>query len=149
MTLIYFSSSFSQHLTWRDIQHLIVRSSQPLDPVGRYALRWRPRPNWRINGANVLGICQFPSKPCFTPTASSIYSARSLSFGHFSYLWRTDFAVRGDINFCCEKKIGNLLVKQQNIDNEENMIFSTFSTSTTQGNCPVDDSWITNLWKAQ
>lgn len=42
-------------LTWRDVQHLIVRSSQPLDPplVGRYALRWRPRPTWRINRANV------------------------------------------------------------------------------------------------
>ena len=72
MTLIYFSSSFSQHLTWRDIQHLMVRSSQPLDPppVGRYALYWRPRPTWRINGANVSGICQFPLKPCYAPTAS-------------------------------------------------------------------------------
>ncbi|PFX28201.1 Proprotein convertase subtilisin/kexin type 6 [Stylophora pistillata] len=42
-------------LTWRDIQHLIVRSSQPLDPppVGRHALYWRPRPLWKINKANV------------------------------------------------------------------------------------------------
>ena len=95
MTLIHFPSSFSPRLTWRDIQHLIVRSSQPLDPplVGRYALRWRPRPTWRINGANVSGICQFPLKLFLRP-ASSIYSARSLSFilwiGHFSYLWGTN-----------------------------------------------------------
>ncbi|XP_066023915.1 uncharacterized protein [Pocillopora verrucosa] len=37
------------NLTWRDVQHLIVRSSQPLGPSSRR----RPQPSWKINTANL------------------------------------------------------------------------------------------------
>ena len=46
--------SFSQNLTWRDVQHLIVRSSQPLDSSA--VSQRRSTPSWRTNAANLTGI---------------------------------------------------------------------------------------------
>lgn len=48
---------FSPELTWRDIQHLIVRSSKPLNPPWRRSASYSERrsPSWRVNNANLRG----------------------------------------------------------------------------------------------
>ena len=51
--------SFSPDLTWRDIQHLIARSSQPLSPPildNRWSRHW---PSWGTNGAGLTGKFKF------------------------------------------------------------------------------------------
>lgn len=45
-------NAFSSSLTWRDIQHLIARSSKPLNPPGG---RSRRNPEWRVNNASLQG----------------------------------------------------------------------------------------------
>jgi len=42
-------------LAWRDIQHLIARSSKPLHPPISSHCRRCERPSWRNNAANLTG----------------------------------------------------------------------------------------------
>ncbi len=47
---------FSPELTWRDVQHLIARSSKPLAPrVLATRSSRRPTPHWTENAANLSG----------------------------------------------------------------------------------------------
>ena len=156
MTLIYFSSFFSQHLTWRDIQHLIVRSSQPLDPspVGRYALCWRPRPTWRINRANVLGICQFPSNHALRPQHHQyiVHVAWVLFCGLDIFHIFGEHILQSEVTLisAAKKKRQFICKVAEHWYRRKHDILDIFNfVSSTQENCPVDDSWITNLWKAQ
>ncbi|XP_078354915.1 uncharacterized protein LOC144639494 isoform X2 [Oculina patagonica] len=50
----------NRNLTWRDVQHLIARSSKPLDPpsVKSSTARRRRTPSWKTNAAN-LRVSQY------------------------------------------------------------------------------------------
>lgn len=43
----------NRDLTWRDVQHLIARSSKPIRPLPSSSSARRPSPSWKINAANL------------------------------------------------------------------------------------------------
>lgn len=63
-------------LTWRDVQHLIVRSSQPLGPLPfrTYSLRRRPQPSWKDNAAN-LSVSEYYGFGLMNADLMSSYAA--------------------------------------------------------------------------
>ena len=78
-------NAFSSSLTWRDIQHLIARSSKPLNPPGG---RSRRNPEWRVNNASLQGTDLFACKSRFFDpiffAGSKWYTAPILSADHIN-----------------------------------------------------------------
>lgn len=50
---IFFQRVYSSNLTWRDVQHIVVRSSQPIRPAKKVRSASRPRPIWTENAAGL------------------------------------------------------------------------------------------------